>query len=423
MSGKRRWLEWGKDAVIVLLAISAAYLLTKTPLVQDSGFLPQGETAQTVEKNDTVTLTSAAYPSRLSVRVEQGRYAVQYDQAQVDSLFAGMGPLLGEALVSAGQPEQITEGQWQRYLQGLSIYFDFSGEIPLSALGSWIQGERTCELEDSARRIVLAAGVGDEVLLSYQAQDGNFYVCETRLSKSLHLSPAVEGIEENGALFAFESDQMEAFLDPYTLLTEETGGTVYTAVTPISASSDLTQLLENLSFNGQNHTSISGGEAFLEGENRLEIQNNGTVIYRAGQQGKYEVAHSGSEPTLAEMIETVRKLAEDTVGSLCGEARLHLISAQETAEGWQIQFGYQLNGSSVWLYQDGWAAQFLVRDGTVSEFTLHFRSYTATEEQALMLPVYRAAVMLPGLTEEQLELVVQYRDQGDAEISPIWVAQ
>ena len=48
---------------------------------------------------------------------------------------------------------------------------------------------------------------------------------------------------------------------------------------------------------------------------------------------------------------------------------------------------------------------------------------TATEEQALMLPVYRAAVMLPGLTEEQLELVVQYRDQGDAEISPIWVAQ
>ena len=216
---------------------------------------------------------------------------------------------------------------------------------------------------------------------------------------------------------------MEAFLDPYTLLTEETGGTVYTAVTPISASSDLTQLLENLSFNGQNHTSISGGEAFLEGENRLEIQNNGTVIYRAGQQGKYEVAYSGSEPTLAEMIETVRKLAEDTVGSLCGEARLHLISAQETAEGWQIQFGYQLNGSSVWLYQDGWAAQFLVRDGTVSEFTLHFRSYTATEEQALMLPVYRAAVMLPGLTEEQLELVVQYRDQGDAEISPIWVAQ
>ena len=35
----------------------------------------------------------------------------------------------------------------------------------------------------------------------------------------------------------------------------------------------------------------------------------------------------------------------------------------------------------------------------------------------------KAAVMLPGLTEEQLELVVQYRDQGDAEISPIWVAQ
>ena len=123
------------------------------------------------------------------------------------------------------------------------------------------------------------------------------------------------------------------------------------------------------------------------------------------------------------MIETVRKLAEDTVGARCGAARLHLISAEETEDGWQILFGYQLDGGSVWLYEEGWAAQFLIRDGYVSDFTLHFRSYTATGQQALMLPMERAAVMLPALTDQRRELVMQYRDQGEEEVSPIWVAQ
>ena len=39
MGDKRRFIEWGKDALIVLLSLSAAYLLSMTPLVQDSGVL------------------------------------------------------------------------------------------------------------------------------------------------------------------------------------------------------------------------------------------------------------------------------------------------------------------------------------------------------------------------------------------------
>lgn len=39
MRNKRRWIEWGKDALIVLLTLSAAYLLSVTPLVRDSGLL------------------------------------------------------------------------------------------------------------------------------------------------------------------------------------------------------------------------------------------------------------------------------------------------------------------------------------------------------------------------------------------------
>jgi len=38
------------------------------------------------------------------------------------------------------------------------------------------------------------------------------------------------------------------------------------------------------------------------------------------------------------------------------------------------------NGSAVWLYDEGWSAQFLIREGCVSEFTLHFRSYALRGE-------------------------------------------
>ena len=420
---RRRWLEWAKDGAIVLLSLSALYLLTMTPLVRDSGLLPTGSSPAGAGGSGAVTLTAAAYPSRIAVNTQSGRYGVQYNQAQVDSLFAQTGPLLGEALTSAGQPSELDEEEWRACLQGEGVYFDFAGQIPLSALGSWLQPEGTCALPGAARRLVLVRGQGDGVLLAWQEASGDFFRCATGLSASLHLEPSMEGVEENGAQFAFESEELAQLLDPYTLITEGISGQVYAASTPLTAGSDLSELLEALSFNGQNHTSISGGEAFLEGDARLEVRGDGTVLYRAAGEGKYPVSHSGQQPTLAEMIETVRELAEATIGGRCGAARLHLISAEETEEGWRIRFGYQLDGGSVWLYEEGWAAQFLIRDGCVSEFTLHFRSYAATGRQALLLSMERAAVMLPALTGQPRELALQYRDQGEGEVSPIWVAQ
>lgn len=423
MGAERRLGELAKDVVIVLLALCALYLLTRTPLVQDSGLLASTPPPAGAGAGDTVTLTAAAYPSRMAIQTPQGRYGVQYEQQAVDSLFARVGPLLGEALSFAQQPQPVEEAQWQQSLADTGIYFDFAGQVPLSALGSWLQPGSTCALEGSARRILLFQGEDGRVQLAYQEGSGGFYVCATDLSGPLHIQPALEGVEENGAQFAFEHPLLSQLLDPYTLLTEETGGAVYAASNPLGAEGGLSGLLEALSFNGQNHTTVSGGQAFLEGESRLEVQDNGTVTYRAAGPGKYPVVHSGSQPTLAEMIETVRKLAEATVGARCGQARLYLSSAQETERGWEICFGYQLNGSGVWLYQEGWAAQFYLQDGAVAEFTLHLRSYEATGEQALLLPVERAALLVPALTNRRRELLVQYRDQGESTVSPIWVAQ
>lgn len=424
MKGKRRVLEIVKNLVILLLSASAIYLLTMTPLIQDSGVLDLIGPRQDVNKtNAAVTLSAAARPSRMVVTTEEGRYGVQYDQKGADELFAYLGPLLGEALISSGEPASVTERRWRQYLQEPGIYFDFTGDIPLSALGGWLHQESDCTLTASARRVLLAAGAGDSVMLCYQdSADGGFYECDTGLTGSLHLYPAVSGITGNNAQFAFEGDVWAQYLQPYTLVTEEHARTVYAASTPLSPNGDLSDLLEALDYTGRNHALVSDGELYLDGNDRLRVLNGGVVVYDAAQAGKYPVATAGQQVTVAEAIEAARELAENTIGAQCGEAELYLISAEETEDGFQIRFGYRLDGSTVWLYDEGWAAEFYVRDGYVTNFTLYFRNYVSTGNEALLLAMDRAAVMLPVLSEEQLELVLQYRDLGESAVEPGWVA-
>lgn len=425
MERKRRWKERGKTLLILLLSVSAVYLLALTPLVQDSGvvdmFVSRGENGGAVT---SVTLTAAARPSRLAVNSEEGRYGVQYDQAGADELFVYLGPLLGEALVTSGQPMSIAEYQWRSALQMRGIYFDFSGSIPLSALGGWLQQKGTCGLNDSARRILLTEGSGDRVLLWYQSEEnGKFYRCDTGLSMSLHLLPAIKGVVGNGAYFAFEGGEWEAGLQPYTLITEDVKRVSYSAVVPLAESGALSHILEALSYTGRNHASVSGGELYLDGNDRLYILNNGCVTFDAAQAGKYPVAAAEDTVTVAETIEAARDLAENTIGLLCGDAELYLVSAETTANGYCVRFGYRLDGSTVWLYDEGWAAEFYAEGGYLTRFTLYFRRYTGEEEQTLLLPMDKAAAVLTAMTNEQLELVSQYRDHGESVVEPVWVAQ
>lgn len=413
---KLRWLERGKTLLIVLLTLSAGYLLTVLMAESGlSGLLPGREPAE--GPGNSVTLTAATLPSSIVVTTDGGRYGIQYDQTRVDELFARLGPLLGDALVSAGQPQVISEQDWQVFLSGESICFDFAGDVPLFALGGWLSGAGKCSLKGSARRLLLCAGKGDGVLLCWQdADSGLFSSCATALTRDLHLAPVVGEYPANGAYFAYEDEVLSRSIRPYTLITEEQAGAEYSVSNPLN-SSNTAVLLSALSFNDQNHTRISSGEVYLDDGDRLEVEDDGIVTYRNAQGEKYPVGNSASEA-----IEAARKLAEGAVGALCGEAGLYLISARQEEDGFLVRFGYRLNGSAVQLHQEGWCAQFLIQDGYVAEFTLRLRSYAATGEEALLLPIDRAAAMLPALTEGRSELSIQYLDQGGDTVSPQWVA-
>lgn len=420
MRDDRHLIEWGKDALIVLLTLSAVWLLTMTPLVRDSGVLDllrPGESPQAGPSG--AGQGRALLPARLVVTGEGGRCGVQYDQEGLEELFPPLGVLLGDALAGAGQPQPIPEEEWLLLLDRHGIYFDFGGEAPLPALERWLRGTGDGPLSGSARRVLLCAGEGDQVLLCWQEGGaGQCFSCPTALTQALHLDPAAAGAPPNGAYFAYESPALAGVLDPCTLVTAgEQEGAGYTVSVPLSGEEERQAVLAALSYNSENHAPVSGGEVYLDGGDRLVVSAGGTITYRAAQGEKYP---AGQTP--AEGVEAARALAEGALGPLCGAARLYLMSAGREEDALRVRFGYLLDGCAVELGGGGWAAEFFIEDGFITRFTLRPRSYAASGERTLLLPVDKAAVMLPDLAAQGRELVLQYRDGGGAELFPQWVA-
>lgn len=424
MRDKRRTVEWGKNAAIALLTLSAIALLSMTPLARDSGLMEllRPQPARTGASAGGAQ-SGPILPARLAVCRDGDRFGLQYDDSRMEEVFSAFVPLLGDALAGAGEPASLPEDQWRACLRQRGAYFDFSGEIPLAALARWLGGG-DCPLKGSARRVVLAAGERDAVSLCWEdAGGGGYFTCSTALSRTLHLDPAVEAVAPNGAYFAFEDESLARLLDPFTLITEgEPAAGLYAVSAPLSTAAGAETLVDALSFNSRNHAPGSSGEVYMDGTDRLVIRDGVTAAYRAAQGGKYPVEHTNGVVSAAQAAEGARALAERAMSSLCGEARLYLLSVQPYEGGWRVRFGYRLEGSAVYLYDEGWAAEFLVRDGCITEFVLHLRQYTAQRENALLLPIRKAAAMLPDLTRERRELVIQYRDGGGQSVTPGWEA-
>lgn len=424
MGDRRRIVEWGKNVLIMLLTLSALLLLSMTPLVQDSGLTALLRPRHTTGGASAVSAQpGTVLPARLAVYRDGERYGLQYDDERMEELFAAFGPLLGEALSGAGEPAPLAEKAWRDRLCRPGVYFDFSGVVPLPALARWLGGG-ACSLEGSVRRVALCAGEDDQVALCWQdAGDGGFYTCATTLSRSLHLDAALEAVSPNGAYFAFEDAGLAKVLDPFTLITEgERTGTRYAVTAPLATAAGMEALLDALSFNSQNHAPGSSGEVYLDGTDRLVVRDGSIVTYRAAQGEKYPVESRDGAVSADQAADGARALAERALGVLCGEARLYLLSVEEYEEGWRVRFGYRLGGSAVYLYDEGWAAEFTVQGGYITGFVLRVRGYAADGGSVLLLPIDKAAVLLPDLTKEKRELVIRYRDGGGQTVSPHWEA-
>lgn len=426
---KYRVPEWVKNLLLVLLSLSALWLVTRSPLYVDSPletwveqlFSPRETPAQT-----TVSLTAAARPLAISIVNPDGRYTAQYDADSVDAAFDALAVLLGESLLTAETPFGISELRWQTALSEPGIFWDFGVPLPLAVLSDWLGGESSgTSLTVQARRIALSPGTdGEEIWLFWQdASTGLFYACRTSVGYSQLLSK-VSGWLPNSSFFAFQDSAYTACA-PYTLISEPPQPAVYTAANSLSVSNSaaVEQVLDALSYStayGSSYT-ISGGTRYTDGINTFQLTDSGELTYHASDPAHYfSISTSHETPTVTECIEATRKLTQATLGQFCGSARLSLSSVEQVENSLILTYQYWLDGIPVLLRQEGWAAQFIITDGAISALTLHFRSYSPTEETALILPVLQTSAAMSALDAAGRELSLIYPDSGASSISAGW---
>lgn len=424
--GRSRLLEWGKSLLIILLAASAIYLLGETQFSEGMlgrvQSLLQSSASEHKEEGKEQAGPASVHPMKIAMMLEGGqRYGVQYDLTETDALYSSVSTLLAEALSSAGTPRKISERAWRSGLGEVGIYLDLHYPLPLTVLSGQLGNARSGTVSPYAvRRLCLAAGRDDSVDLLYiDETDGAFYSSTTTLSLRSHLEPVLAGRSANGAMFAFEVPGLEN-VAPYVLLTATPQPVKYKSENPLVSEPDrIEQLLGALSFpvRGNELDPLAGG-LLVEGNDSLRLLETGVLTFHT--LGDSEFRFLLSENSLQGVLNDTQKLSNATIGTWCGGASLCLAGVQETADGLEIRYQYCLNGIPVELPEGDPAARFVVRNGAITDFSLYFRSYSATEETTLILPERQAAAVLGSSDENELTLI--YQDTGSELVSAGWIA-
>lgn len=443
-----RALEHVKTLVIILLAVSAVYLTLRSQVFSSAFTTPPAQGNQNLPGFDNIpaapdSAAAIARPVRIAVRSESGRYAVQYDPAGIDGLFAQTGSLLSETLSSVGHPQSVSRGEWETALAASpGVFFDFLGSLPLRTLQGWLaSGPLNEALSGSARRLVITAGAEETVMLYYHNEEnGMYYACQTDVVRQGQLLTAIGGVTPNGARFLFETEELTGLHRDMLLLNEPPRMALYSAASPLGPGQENARsaVAEALTFSSQSSSTYEaeGGETVVRsGADTLRIDPDGTVTFTSGMSGepRFPVpAGPDGEMRREDMLQTAYGVAAAALLPYLGEGQLYLRSVEEQPDGsTEICFDYCLWGAEVQLEGGAHAAQIVMSDGQITGMSLTLRTYTATGETAPALPegqAQAAALALGGEnlgagTQMGLELRMCYQDSVTQTMTAKWIAQ
>ena len=151
----RRWLEIGKDLLIVILVLAVLSLtvlslpdrmLASIPGISSvlgpfAGFFGLNPAELEYTENAAPGL-DAAQPLAVSVRSPAGRFSAQYDFSAIDSLYEALGSTLGQALESATEPEETTLQKLYAAMSGTGVTFLYPAALPSGVLASWLGAQQ-----------------------------------------------------------------------------------------------------------------------------------------------------------------------------------------------------------------------------------------------------------------------------------------
>lgn len=431
---QKHLIEGGKTLLILLLALTALFLVRESTLFDGFGIFPNSKKAEiTVVEPGLVEGTKiSVQPARLAVQNTQGRFGVQYNQQTTDHLFqTKLGILLREALNTARESRPATKAQWQSVIRGKHawIYYDFLNNLPLEGLPLWLgsEGENPV-LFGSARSFLLAVEGEGFGLYYYDEAAENYYCCNLTEGSGERFRTAINDFVPNGAVFAFENPEAYGKLDDNVMILPTVPRmTVYEVSNPLAQMDtlELDEILRALAFNPSAVSSYetAAGTAITEGMDTLRILKDGTVVFHS--QGSDQARYPVSQDDPVALVENLQERFVKLMGDRCGEATPYLLDVTTEEEGSTlVSFGYRLNGAPVKIFGEGYAAQVSIQNGAVQDFSVHLRQYRRTEEEALILPEKQAAAAVKAMEGDRPELLLAYIDSGEeTHITVKWISQ
>lgn len=423
-SRKRAAIEWAKNLAILFLTLSALYLISQSTLYDGFGTLSIGvkePIIRSAQPDPVSTMRLSIQPIRLAVQNSEGRYGVQYDRAAVDQLFeTKLGSVLRDALCSADNVLLSSQDQWNKVLSSKQawIYYDFFTNLPISEIPTWLGSEeKNTKLSGTARRFLVVESEGNYVLYFSNDKDGTYYCAPLGEGGGSHFHSIVNEFAPNGAIFAFEAPQQYDSLEDYVMILPAVPTLWdYEVKNPIESLQEDQQeaLLRSLAFNPRAVSVYQSAEGIVmrEGVDTLRILSKGTLTFHSQETGqaRYPVA----QEDMGSIMESTQELLTLVMADRCGEGRPYLMDLTTQEDGSiVVLYGYKLNGAPIKVFSQGWAAQFVIQNNCIRDFTIHVRAYYSSNVRSVIMPERQAAAAVKAMGQEGKELLIGYIDGGD----------
>jgi len=419
-----RAVEWAKTSLIVLLTVSAVFLAYRSglfndffsaaPLFESVAGLVRG-TSGTSEPSGSA-IKEAARPLVIVITGEGGwRYGVKYDTESRNALYDRTSSILGEALGSAAQPNEVSEEEWRTALTGPGVFFEYIMPVNLSVLDGWL-GVRMSLAEENVplRRILVSFGTERNRIYYQNGDNGLFFGADT--ASTAGIAQDLESHSSNGAFFAFETDIAGSAHAPYMLIMPGNEHPNLSAALPGGPGEPMDEVLAALGHGNEEYAEyISEGMLVRVGTQfNIRADANGRVIYRPIDW----ITYRGEAPAFSEreMIEIARVVVGDTIGIASGDAEVFFESLEHDAMGsGVVSFGYYISGGRIFLHEDKPAARVTITSGLVSEIELNLVSFSLTGGLTWLLPERLALAAAGG------EFILSYSHTGYEMLQPSWV--
>ncbi len=406
---KRKIIELTKTFLLIALTCSAVYLTIvansyynlKLPFVAEKS----EETASVAEGN---TVSEASRPVKMAVMNAYGRYAAVYNSDIVEQMYDSLGKYLGEALGTMGQAETVQPETVMEKLSMQGIFYEFPGQVHLSALAAWLGVGLPSAAEDpTAEMFVISLDDSGETLC-YRTED-EWHSCAIELREDI--AAEVDIYRPNNVSFAFEMARTESSFEDIESFCLIDNQPIPTRITAQPVTAQLRETVASyLGFNPYSDSSYiedNGDEVFTANNSMLRLETGGLLTFNAPENGARNVS-------AADRIELARATLMELISP--GEAKLYFSGEKYEDGAYTLNFDYYVSGVRV-ITATGTGAQVVLEGGEITRITAWLRSYAKTDMTETLLPAVQAAAMKDG----RLEVV--YTDNGTETLAAGWQAE